>query len=67
MKSYHTVSRVWLDIRSSNKQVHWSHLIWKKPIILKNTFLSWLVTLNRLVARDRLFRWVYSGYFVLAL
>ncbi|CAN1166659.1 hypothetical protein LINPERHAP2_LOCUS26818 [Linum perenne] len=51
------ISRVWKDIRVPQTTVPWSSVVWSPPIIPRNSFLLWLVYLNRLPTAMKLASW----------
>ncbi|CAN1192276.1 LINE-1 retrotransposable element ORF2 protein [Linum perenne] len=52
-----SISRVLADLRTPIQRAPWCDLLWKRPIIPRNSFLTWLVILNRIATRDKLFQW----------
>ncbi|CAN1300978.1 hypothetical protein LINPERPRIM_LOCUS24764 [Linum perenne] len=52
-----SISRVLADLRTPIQRAPWCDLLWKRPIIPRNSFLTWLVIINRIATRDKLFQW----------
>lgn len=52
-----STSETWKALHLSGEEVFWHEVIWFQGRIPKHAFLSWIVVRDRLVTRDRLFRW----------
>ncbi|CAL1371857.1 unnamed protein product [Linum trigynum] len=56
MEQY-SAKRVWTTLRPKCSKQEWSKLIWGKCSIPRFSFISWLIMINALTTRSKLFRW----------
>ncbi|CAN0905091.1 hypothetical protein LINGRAHAP2_LOCUS23470 [Linum grandiflorum] len=56
MQKY-SVSGVWSALRVRWTEVPWWRLVWSSPTILRYSFISWQIMLDRLPLRDKLLGW----------
>ncbi|CAN0908897.1 Putative ribonuclease H protein At1g65750 [Linum grandiflorum] len=53
----YSVSVVWNALRVRRPEVPWWRIVWSTPTILRYSFISWQIMLDRLPLRDKLLSW----------